>query len=83
MAFDVEMLQYCGRRFQVQMLVDRLINEKNGKMLKMKTACIQLADVYCRAECTHKRLGCPRASNTYWREIWLRRVDGPGANEQE
>jgi len=38
------------------------------------TLCIQLEDVYCRAECTPRRLGCPRAMNTYWREIWLRRV---------
>jgi hypothetical protein len=61
------------------MRVDKLINEQTGKMMPMKSACIQLEDVYCRAECTTKRLGCPRASNTYWREIWLRRVDGPQA----
>jgi hypothetical protein len=48
-------------------------------MMEMKSACIQLEDVYCRAECTEKRIGCPRASNTYWREIWLKRVDGPQA----
>jgi hypothetical protein len=63
----------------VQMRVDKLINEQTGKMMPMKSACIQLENVYCRAECTPMRLGCPRASNTYWREIWLRRVDGPRA----
>jgi hypothetical protein len=57
-----------------------LINEKTGKMTRMKNPCIQLEDVYCRAECTDRRLGCPRASNTYWREIWLRRVEGAGAD---
>lgn len=77
MRFDVEMLQYSGSRYRVQMRVDRLLNEQTGKMMIMKSPCIQLDDVYCRAECTHKRLGCPRASNTYWREIWLKRVDGP------
>jgi hypothetical protein len=76
MRFDVEMLQYSGKRYRVQMRVDRLLNEQSGKMMIMKSPCIQLEDVYCRAECTHKRLGCPRASNTYWREIWLKRVDG-------
>jgi hypothetical protein len=60
------------------MRVDRLIDEVTGKMVQMKNPCIQLEDVYCRAECTAMRLGCPRASNSYWREIWLRRVDGPG-----
>ena len=77
MRFDIEMLQYACNRYRVQMRVDRLLNEQTGKMMLMKTPCIQLEDVYCRAECTHKRLGCPRASNTYWRENWLKRVDGP------
>lgn len=77
MRYDMEMSKYAGSRYRVQMRVDRLINEQTGKMMEMKSPCIQLEDVYCRAECTSMRLGCPRASNTYWREIWLRRVDGP------
>lgn len=79
MRYDMEMSKYSGERHRVQMRVDRLINEQTGKMMQMKNACIQLEDVYCRAECTRGRLGCPRASNTYWREIWLRRVDGPAS----
>lgn len=78
MRYDMEMAKYSGERHRVSMRVDKLINEVTGKMMTMKSACIQLEDVYCRAECTAKRVGCPRASNTYWREIWLRRVDGPG-----
>lgn len=77
MRYDMEMLKYSGNRYRVQMRVDRLINEQTGKMMQMKNSCIQLEGVYCRAECTPMRLGCPRASNTYWREIWLKRVDGP------
>jgi len=75
MRFDMEMLKYSGGRYRVQMRVERLINEQTGKMMQMKNPCIQLEDVYCRAECTPMRIGCPRASNTYWREIWLRRFD--------
>ncbi len=75
MRYDMEMSRYCGDRYRVQMRVERLINEQTGKMMEMKSPCIQLEDVYCRAGCTAKRLGCPRASNTYWREIWLRRAD--------
>jgi hypothetical protein len=74
MRYDKEMAKYSGGRYRVQMRVDRLINEQTGKMMTMKNPCIQLEDVFCRAECTDKRLGCPRASNTYWREIWLKRV---------
>ena len=77
MRYDMEMSKYSGDRHRVQMRVDKLISEQTGKMMQMKSACIQLENVYCRAECTPMRLGCPRASNTYWREIWLRRVDGP------
>jgi hypothetical protein len=77
MRYDMELNKYSGGRYQVQMRVDRIINEKTGKMMQMKNPCIQLADVYCRAECTDRRIGCPRASNTYWREIWLRRVSPP------
>ncbi|WP_372657336.1 hypothetical protein [Hydrogenophaga sp.] len=79
MRYDMEMAKYSGERHRVEMRVDRLINEQTGKMMEMKNACIQLENVYCRAECTERRLGCPRASNTYWREIWLRRVDGPSS----
>lgn len=80
MRYDMEMRKYSGERYRVQMRVNRLISEQTGKMTPMKTACIQLENVWCRAQCTDRRLGCPRASNTYWREIWLKRVDGPGSN---
>lgn len=82
MRYDMEMAKYSGERFRVQKRVQRLINEQTGRMTPMKSACIQLEGVYCRAECTPMRLACPRASNTYWREIWLRRVDGPNAGPQ-
>lgn len=81
MRYDMEMLKYSGKRYRVQMRVSKIVHEQTGKMVYMKTPCIQLEDVYCRAECTARRLGCPRASNTYWREIWLKRVDGPDGNE--
>lgn len=83
MRYDMEMSKYCGDRYRVQMRIERLINENTGKMMTMKNPCIQLEDVYCRAECTSHRLGCPRASSTYWREIWLRRVNDAKASEAE
>lgn len=77
MRYDPEMLKYCDERYRVQARVSKLIHEKTGKMTTMKTPCIRLENVYCRAELTEKRLGCPRASSTYWREIWLKRADPP------
>ncbi len=82
MRYDMEMAKYSGDRFRVQKRVIKLINEQTGVMVPMKSACIQLENVYCRAECTPMRLGCPRASNTYWREIWLKRVEGPKASKR-
>jgi hypothetical protein len=82
MRYDPEMLKYCQERYRVQARVSKLINEKDGKMTTMKTPCIQLENVFCRAEFTETRLGCPRASSTYWREIWLKRVDTPNGNAQ-
>jgi hypothetical protein len=80
MRYDAEMLKYSGCRYRVQQRVDKIINEKNGKMTRMKTPCIQLENVFCRAEFTQYRMGCPRASSTYWREIWLKRAPGPPAD---
>jgi hypothetical protein len=77
MRFDVEMAKYCGNRYRVKKRVGKIINEKTGRMMHMKYPCIILEDVYCRAECTPGRLGCPRAVNTYWREIWLERTEAP------
>jgi hypothetical protein len=72
--FDPEMAKFCGERHRVLRRVERLIDEPTGKMVYMKNPCIVLKDVYCRGECTPRRLGCPRAIDSYWREIWLRRV---------
>jgi hypothetical protein len=74
MWFDMEMVKYCGRTFPVDMRVTRLLDENTGKMLTMKNPCIQLKDVYCEGECTARRLGCPRLTNIYWRELWLKRT---------
>lgn len=74
MRFDYEMTRYAGQTYKVEARVDRIIHEKTFKMTVMKSPCIQLEGVHCRAECTQDRLGCPRKGRTFWREIWLKRV---------
>ena len=69
--FDVEMLSYCGGIYRVLRRVNRIIDEKTGKMLNMKYPCIILEGVACRSD--YHRL-CPRAIYHYWREDWLRRA---------
>lgn len=72
--FDKEMLPFCGTRQRVKARIEKIIDERSGKLLAMKTPCIELEGVYCRALCSERRIGCPRAIPSYWREIWLRRA---------
>jgi hypothetical protein len=70
--FDVEMLPYCGSRARVLKSVDKIIDEKSGRMLSLRD-CVILDQVTCVGR--YHRF-CPRAIHVYWREAWLRRVDG-------
>jgi hypothetical protein len=69
--FDIEMLRYCGKRARVQRRVNRLIDEKTGKMVHIKGDCIVLDGFICAAD-FHQ--SCPRGIEEFWREIWLKRV---------
>ncbi len=72
--FDEEMAAYCGGVHRVWQRVDRIINEKTGEMMEMKSPCITLDGVVCRSICSRWRRFCPRAITPYWRETWLERV---------
>ena len=73
--FDAEMVSFCGHDYRVLRRVETIIDEKNGKMLNMKTPCIMLDGVVCRSIYTPNRLLCPRAIFPYWREAWLQRAN--------
>lgn len=75
MRFDVEMARYCGGQYPVRQRVERIIDEPTGRMLRFANECIILEGGVCKAECSQKRLFCPRSIYSYWREIWLERVD--------
>jgi hypothetical protein len=77
--FDFEMLTYCGGIYRVLRRVNRIIDEKTGKMLNMKYPCIVLEGVACRSD--YHRL-CPRAIYHYWRESWLKRAGDVPVPEQ-
>ena len=73
MSFDPEMAQFCGGNFKVARRVERLIDEKTGKMLSMKSPCIVLDGVVCSGDYSERRLFCPRQITPYFREVWLSR----------
>jgi len=75
MRFDKEMAQFCERRLKVERRVDRLIDERTGKMLTMKSPCIVLEGAVCSSDYSERRLFCPRQIPSYFREIWLRRAE--------
>jgi hypothetical protein len=72
--FDAEEVPYCGETFRVLRRVERIVNERTGKMQEMKTPCVILDSVICRSKYSECRLFCPRSIYAYWREIWLERV---------
>jgi hypothetical protein len=74
MSFSAEMVPYCGGTYRVRSIVNRLIDERTGRMLTMKNSCVILEGVICQARYNEKMIFCPRATFPYWREIWLERV---------
>jgi hypothetical protein len=76
--FDSEALVYCGRVARVQARVNHIIEESNGEMVDIKSDCIILEGVVCAGD--YHRF-CTRAIYTYWREIWLEKIDPDEAVE--
>jgi hypothetical protein len=80
MKFDAEMVPYCGGVYRVLKRVNKIVNERTGAMLEMKTPSIILDSVVCQARYSECRLFCPRSVYSYWREIWLEKVESPQPN---
>ena len=74
LSFDVEMVPYRGKTYRVLRRVEKIIDEKTGRMLKLPNNCVILDGVFCRGCFSENRLFCPRSIYPYWHEIWLRRV---------
>jgi hypothetical protein len=72
--FDAEAVPYCGKTYRVLTRVSRIVDEKTGKLIKLKNESIILDGVYCQARYSDCRMFCPRGIYSYWREGWLERV---------
>jgi hypothetical protein len=77
--FDDEMAVYCGRTFRVRQRIHRFVNDQDGKMIELKNDCVTLDGCVCSGDHSLRRWFCGRALYSYWREIWLRRVEAPPA----
>ncbi len=77
LAFTPDMRRWCGRRLRVRDRLDRLISDRTGQMRKFRNT-VTLEGSTCG--CAYIGFGmndCSRCELTYWRESWLRRLDGP------
>ena len=69
--FDPVMLRYCGQTLNVSARISRIVDERTGKLITMKTPSIVLEDLHCQPE---DRRFCSRLLHLFWREIWLEQV---------
>jgi hypothetical protein len=76
LSFDVEMAPFCENgSFRVLRRVEKIINEKTGRMMTMPNPCIVLDGVVCSGNYSMSRMFCPRSIYPYFREVWLNRVE--------
>jgi hypothetical protein len=77
LSFDREMLPFCGKTYRVKDRVQRLIDDRTGRMINISRDCLILDGVVCSGERSAGRWFCPRQIYPYWREAWLKRADEP------
>jgi hypothetical protein len=76
LSFDWEMAPYCGQTRRVQTRVQRIIDETSGKMIELSSDCLILEGVVCSGDHSSTRWFCPREIYPFWREAWLRPIEG-------
>lgn len=75
LSFDREMLPYCGRTLRVRDRVQRIIDDKTGRMLSIPKDCLILEGAVCSGQRSTNRWFCPRKIYPFWREAWVQRAD--------
>jgi hypothetical protein len=75
LSFDREMVPYCGRTMRVYDTVDKIVDDKTGRMLKIPKDSIILEGAVCSGERTAGCWFCPREIYPFWREAWVRPLE--------
>jgi hypothetical protein len=77
LGFSLDMRRLCGRRLRVRARLEKIIVDGTGKMRRLRDT-VSLEDSTCGCRYLGFGMeGCARCELTYWREIWLRRLEGP------
>jgi hypothetical protein len=74
LAFDAELVPFCGNVYRVNRRVEQFVDERTGKLTRLKTPAVILDGVVCKSRYSGQRMFCPREIYLWWREIWLERV---------
>lgn len=72
LSFTPEMREYCGRRFRVFKRVERICMEGEADEMRRLKNTVILEGVICNGGSR----GCDRSCFLFWREAWLKKVDG-------
>ena len=76
LSFGGDMYEQCGRRMRVQRRVDRIIEERTGRLRSVHDTVILEGSICDRY------FGCARGMPFLWRELWLKRVQSvPSADD--
>jgi hypothetical protein len=75
LAYIPSMASFVGQRFKVFKRMDTMYQEESGNVRRLRNTVL-LDGVHCDG----LLMRCDRACFFYWREAWLRRVDGLGAD---
>src|SRR4051794_41226885 len=73
MPFMGEMLRHTGKRYTVSRRVDKICDTVAATGSRRMRATVYLEDLRCDGS-AHG--GCQAGCKLYWKEAWLRRVDG-------
>lgn len=72
LAYIPAMSEFSGKRFKVFKRMETMYQEESGNVRRLRNTVL-LDGVHCDG----LLMRCDRACLFYWREAWLRRVDGP------
>lgn len=76
--FMPQMLQYCGRRFQVRKRAHKLCDTANSTGARRMSDSVFLEDLRCDGVAYG---GCEMRCLIFWKESWLRRVEDPPGSD--
>jgi hypothetical protein len=72
LSFDSEMFDYCGQRLRVFRRVELICMESRPTEVRRLKNTVTLEGSLCSG----KSIGCGRGCFYFWREVWLKRVEG-------